>query len=591
MVIHKKKFATGLILVLMMLMVSCASKPSYFESPSESISANDRSLFSKALNEQGKGRYEAARKLWKAYIAEHPNSHEAHNNLGMAYFLDDRVGESIPEFEIAHKWAPFSERIRENLSSAYQLQVSVLEENREYDGAIGHLKSLSAISTAMEKEKVLFKIEELDHELFESLKKLNSPEGFENYIKKYPGGPNAREAKKRLEGLQKSSGLSTEGSGEETAEAPVEEEASSPTTIAAESHDEGSMGEVAELEDITDEVMSTEKPAMEEKSLPPMASGVEALPLTEEEPVEAMQSEVAGEMQETAEVIDAAMDGATTEAETLTSKAEEPTDRLISELSAVAEESNPDVMAEANDAMEGADDAMAEANNVMDSQPAAAAEDVMESGSEELSSKTLAEMEALAEESSSEVGGMAEKIMAEPEVSTPVAEAIESPATAVDTSIPEEAMEATMSEASEAVQTLTSEEMVAKAEVPRVVGDVNSLPLAPSTEMVTPEVEIPAEPVPTVTEEDTEAMMAEVKAEIPMEEDDQVSAPVKIIVKVNSLLKVRSTPSLDGKVVGSLKNNDVRIMVKEVEGWYKVEHIDGMTGWISQKYSHKVNGG
>ena len=38
------------------------------------------------------------------------------------------------------------------------------------------------------------------------------------------------------------------------------------------------------------------------------------------------------------------------------------------------------------------------------------------------------------------------------------------------------------------------------------------------------------------------------------------ASPVKIIVKVRSSLKVRSKPSLDGKVVGSLKNNDIRIL-------------------------------
>jgi len=570
MVIHAKKFTIGLISVLLMLIVGCASKPNHFESPSESISANDRSLFSKALNEQGKGRYEAARKLWQAYLAEHPNSHEAHNNLGMAYFLDDRVAESIPEFESAHKWAPFSERIRANLSRAYQLQVSVMEENREYDGAIGHLKNLSAISTAMEKEKVLFKIEELDHELFESLKKLNSPEGFENYIKKYPGGPNAREAKKRLAELQKNSSLTTEDNGEAMA-ALVEEKSS---LIIPDSHDEISNGKVAELEDITDEVMSSEKIVMKEKSLPPMASGIEALPLSEDDPVEAMHPDVT---EEASQVMDSKIDGAIVEADSLGSQVNTPTDNLISELSAVAEETNADVMSDTNE--------------VMDSQPIASREEIVSSGSENLSAKTIAEMEALADESSSEVSGLTESIMAEPEASTPVADTLAFSAPAVDTLVPDETMEALMSEGSE--QMSPTEDMFAKVE-PRAKGDVDKLPLVSTSEVETPEMEMPAkinEPVPTVTKEETKAMMAEVERETSMSEGESGVAPIKIIVKVNSLLKVRSAPSLNGKVVGSLKNNDVRVMVNEVEGWYKVEHMDGRTGWISQKYSHKINGG
>ena len=561
MIIHEKKLTIGLISVLLMLLFGCASKPSHFESPSESISANDRSLFSKALNEQGKGRYEEARTLWAAYLAEHPNSHEAHNNLGMAYFMDDRVSESIPEYESAHKWAPFSERIRDNLSRAYQLQVSVMEENREYDGAIRHLKSLSAISTAMEKEKVLFKIEELDHEFFESLKKLNSTEGFENYIKKYPGGPNAREAKKRLEELQKGSSMSSSEDGSENIAALVEEESSS---AIPDTHDENSMGKVSELEDITDEILSSEKPTMEEKALPPMATGMEALPLTDEVSSEAMQSEVAEELQETPQVMDSAIDESKAEADTLASQAEESTDNLISELSAVAEETNAEVM---------------------DSQPTASTEEIMSSGSDGLSSQTIAEMEALADQSSSEVSGMAGEMTAEPEVSTPVAETIEASALAADTLVPQATIEASMSEGFDSKQTPSAEEMVAKVVVPRVIGDVDSLPLAPTGEVEPPKMEMPAEvsePEPVITNEETEEMMAAVERE---------TAPIKVIIKVNSLLKVRSTPSLNGKVVGSLKNNDVRVMVNEIEGWYKVEHMDGRTGWISQKYSHKMNGG
>ena len=71
----------------------------------------------------------------------------------------------------------------------------------------------------------------------------------------------------------------------------------------------------------------------------------------------------------------------------------------------------------------------------------------------------------------------------------------------------------------------------------------------------------------------------------------QETSPVKIIVRVRSVLKVRAKPSINGEVVGSLKNNDIRVLVKEVEGWYKVEHIDGRTGWISQRYSHKIDDG
>ena len=90
MLILDRKFTIRVLAILLAFLMGCASKSSYFASPSDSISGNDRNLFSKALREQGKGRYEAARILWQAFLKEHPNSFEAHNNFGMAYFMDDR---------------------------------------------------------------------------------------------------------------------------------------------------------------------------------------------------------------------------------------------------------------------------------------------------------------------------------------------------------------------------------------------------------------------------------------------------------------------------------------------------------------------
>lgn len=558
MVILERKFANWAIAILLALLAGCASNSSYFESPAESISANDRNLFSKALREQGKGRYSAAGKLWEAFLKEHPNSFEAHNNFGMAYFMDDELGKAITQFEAAHKWAPFSERIRANLSRVYQIQVSVMRENREYYGAIRHLKQLSSISTSMEKEKVLFMIEEVDHELFESLKKLNTAEGFQEYVKKYPQGPNAREARRRLEEFQKSSNETSPAEMQGT----LTGKGKGGSTL-----DETNMAKVAELEDITEEILAAGKAPLKDKSLPPMAEGGDALPLEKEEP-ESSHPETAVKTASTSGRGDS-------KKETETANPEDASTRkLLAELQAIAQESNA-----------GQDDLTPETEAVA----AAAAE------MEPLDSKTILEMQALADESGSKPIDVTPETETVSEAPAPVAVA-EEPA-------PSEGVAETETPALE----MAAEELAAVQETNGMRPDV-----PPET---VPAVEAPApaaeeeEPLPeTVIEkaanemaeppqaESEEARLPETASKTqsaaPMAaEVRRSSVPVKVIVKVRSYLKVRSKPSLDGQVVGRLKNNDIRVMVKEVEGWYKVEHIDGHTGWISQRFSRKINDG
>ena len=560
MLILDRKFTLWALFFLLAFLAGCASNPSYFASPSDSISANDRELFAKALREQGKGRYDAAKQLWQAFLQEHPNSFEAHNNLGMVFFMDDRLAESIPEFEAAHKWAPFSERIRANLSRAYQVQVAVMREDREFDVAIRHLKNLSAISTSMEKEKVLFMIEELDHELFESLKKLNTAEGFEDYVKRYPQGPNAREARQRLEDLRKTS--SNTSADRDTLAGKVDGEPGH--------SDENNMGTVAELEDITEEILAAGKAPVKEKSLPPMPDGAESLPLPEAKP--GTEQVDASESQAAAVATGALQSGLWADAEAVP-EADSPTKMLLADLAAVAKESSAVSENPAPDGLEMDGLKLAMANETK-SQPSMAAEmDAAGSGpaiAGTLSRETVLEMEALAEESGSSQPAAAPAMLDETVAAPVVADMLPPVAIAVKVKVgsPEVEVKVAPVEASPPV--------LAKARPAPAVGTEMAAPFLPEKRAVARLPETIARPKTVVP----------IAAKVAREK-----LLVKIIVQVRSSLKVRARPSLNAKIVGRLKNNDIRVLVKEVNGWYKVEHIDGRTGWISQRYSKKFDDG
>jgi uncharacterized protein YgiM (DUF1202 family) len=98
----------------------------------------------------------------------------------------------------------------------------------------------------------------------------------------------------------------------------------------------------------------------------------------------------------------------------------------------------------------------------------------------------------------------------------------------------------------------------------------------------------------------TEASLP-IPAPRPKEKKAPWGAPVKkakkemvttvVVVKVpeGSSLNVRSAPSSKGQVMGSLKSGDMRPLLEENDEWYQVELKDGQAGWVSQKFSGKMN--
>jgi len=70
---------------------------------------------------------------------------------------------------------------------------------------------------------------------------------------------------------------------------------------------------------------------------------------------------------------------------------------------------------------------------------------------------------------------------------------------------------------------------------------------------------------------------------------EMVTTVVVIRVPEGSSLNVRSAPSSQSQVLGSLKRGDMRPLLEETGEWYQVELRDGQSGWVSQKFSGKMN--
>lgn len=79
-------------------------------------------------------------------------------------------------------------------------------------------------------------------------------------------------------------------------------------------------------------------------------------------------------------------------------------------------------------------------------------------------------------------------------------------------------------------------------------------------------------------EADKEVAVREAKAREVEEEKTQI-----VISQVNNYLNIRSKASEDSKIVGKLYNNGVGTIIKEKEGWYKIQS-GSVTGYVKADY-------
>ena len=198
-----KFFKFGVIgfIILNFIALGCAKAPSQFsDTPSRSPSKFDQELFARATLHQQKGQIDSAIVLWNKFLQRNPNSFEARNNLGLLYYANDEIVQAIDHFNQGLKLRPRENQLKMNLVRALKVQSAILEENREYDEAIMGLSRIVELSPPKEKEGIERQIEALEDQIFKQVKKSDSIEEYQEFLKKYPHSPgNSDEARLWIE--------------------------------------------------------------------------------------------------------------------------------------------------------------------------------------------------------------------------------------------------------------------------------------------------------------------------------------------------------------------------------------------------------
>jgi len=178
-----------------------AEKP-YFDSPPPDTVPMDAALFNRAVGYQENRQSLSAIETWGEFLKMYPDSYEAHNNLGMAYYTNDQIGPAIKELEIAHSLEPSERKIKKNLLDVHKFKARMLKETQDFQGAIGHLRRIAKLSDLDERRLMELRIEALQGQLFEEVKRTNSAAAYEEFIRLYPENTvKVQEARERLKAL------------------------------------------------------------------------------------------------------------------------------------------------------------------------------------------------------------------------------------------------------------------------------------------------------------------------------------------------------------------------------------------------------
>jgi len=198
-----KFFKFGIICFIMLnyIALGCAKAPSQFsDTPSGSLSKFDRELFARATLHQKRGQIDSAVVLWNKFLQRNPSSFEARNNLGLLYYANDEIIQAIYHFDQGLKLRPREDQLKMNLVRALKVQSAISEENREYDEAIVGLSRIIQLSPAKQQEAIERQIEGLEDQIFKQVKKSDSMEEYQEFLKKYPQSPgNSDEARLWIE--------------------------------------------------------------------------------------------------------------------------------------------------------------------------------------------------------------------------------------------------------------------------------------------------------------------------------------------------------------------------------------------------------
>jgi tetratricopeptide (TPR) repeat protein len=162
---------------------------------------------------QQKGQLDSAIVLWNKFLQRNPNSFEARNNLGLLYYANDEIVKAIHHYDQGLKLRPREDQLKMNLVRALKVQSAILEENREYDEAIIDLSRVVQLSPAKEQEGIERQIEALEDQIFKQVKKSDSMEEYQEFLKKYPRSlGNSDEARLWIENKLKAKKMGNQGS-------------------------------------------------------------------------------------------------------------------------------------------------------------------------------------------------------------------------------------------------------------------------------------------------------------------------------------------------------------------------------------------
>ena len=200
--------------MLSCIALGCAKAPGQLsDTPSQSLSKFDQELFVRATLRQQKGQIDSAIVLWKKFLQRNPNSFEVRNNLGLLYYANDEIVQAIYHYEQGLKLRPREDQLKMNLVRALKVQSATLEENREYDEAIVGLSRIVELSPIKEQEAIERQIESLEDQIFKQVKKSDSMEEYQEFLKKYPRSPgNSNEARLWIENKLKAKKMGNQGS-------------------------------------------------------------------------------------------------------------------------------------------------------------------------------------------------------------------------------------------------------------------------------------------------------------------------------------------------------------------------------------------
>lgn len=615
--LFESKHLIALLGVLALVFSGCASDGSLeadrqIEALQTISSEPDKKLFSQALMAQDKGQAESAIKLWKEYLAKHPESYEAHNNLGSLYYNQDMVTQALQEFEAAYRLQPDNKKIRQNLARALQFKANMLHESREYFKTLEVLAQLENIVEPEEKQAILFRQEQVEDQIYLQVIKANNSAAYRDFINRFPDGFNAVRAREYLNEhpnrvskatSQKkswiSSGKAVTGPKGKSAnvkswvssEQPPDYSASRPTAIytpppaGTKKKKSGDFfgTDAAAVEESTDDNMTTSQEIEQAKAIPfedfekPERSGGDQALVKDRAEDNGVRTAGAGfdPMGGEPDAVTAALDTqhdlkpvpvAVIAAETIAPDSAETKAGDIQMQQAEQEQAK---------ALPASEEETAPQASQEEPQEAVQQEEPQEEPQAEMAQAEKAEPEPVESESERIERIVKEEIaLSEAAQPDPVQPEPAPEMQAEKESPPEETLEvARLEPEDQGVEPAAAPAESVAAEGPPTLSDLeDKKEISQETVSETVAALVPALPA-------AEAM------EAPEETQDPSNTMVVVQMREGATLNVRSNPSTHGKILGYLENGDMMAFISESGEWYQIEIDEGVSGWVSKKYS------